>query len=350
MPAGSNSGQRSKAAASIRAPFLVAVAAAVVAIVCPPPSAEGQAPVAKDVMLGGNHWRLETDRGVVHVWCPPGFSSRTAGIVVYVHGLYTDTDGAWTDHKLARQFAASRRNALFIVPEAPASAVEQPFWPSLDDLVDEALATTGLRRPNGALVVMGHSGAYRQIVLWLEHEQLDDIILLDALYGNEDDFRRWLERTEDGSCSADVLDTNANANANANANLSSTPNQHQVKQHRQHQQRHRPQHDRDPDHCNPGHDRHRRRLTLVTKSTKRWSTPFVRRLRYARQVDRVPRRLSDLGRSQRNARLLELKSQYGHMEIVTEGMVIPVVLERAPLRSLRTRAGKPPRRPRHPHR
>jgi len=39
--------------------------------------------------------------------------------VIYVHGYYTDADGAWSEHDLARQFKASHQNAMFIVPDAP---------------------------------------------------------------------------------------------------------------------------------------------------------------------------------------------------------------------------------------
>ena len=57
--------------------------------------------------------------GAIHVWVPPGYDRATAGTVVYVHGYHTDSDGAWKDHDLARQFKASGQNAIFIVPDAP---------------------------------------------------------------------------------------------------------------------------------------------------------------------------------------------------------------------------------------
>src|SRR6266571_4841674 len=73
---------------------------------------------------GGEHWRIQTDHGPVHVFRPQGYDARAAGTLVYVHGLYADVDTAWRDHRLAEQFVASNRQALFIVPEAPTDGGE----------------------------------------------------------------------------------------------------------------------------------------------------------------------------------------------------------------------------------
>ena len=93
----------------------------------PPPETSGHqllatAPAdaeAPPSLAGGEHVRIATKRGPVHVWRPAGYDPLTAGIVLYVHGYYTTSDKAWAEHRLAEQFAASGRNALFIVPRAP---------------------------------------------------------------------------------------------------------------------------------------------------------------------------------------------------------------------------------------
>ncbi|MEJ7596954.1 MAG: hypothetical protein WKG01_03505, partial [Kofleriaceae bacterium] len=77
----------------------------------------------EDTVLGGRHWRIKTAQGAVHVWVPPGYDRATAGTVVYVHGYWTDADGAWKEHELARQFKMSRQTAIFIVPVGVATAV-----------------------------------------------------------------------------------------------------------------------------------------------------------------------------------------------------------------------------------
>ena len=79
---------------------------------------------------------------------PPGYDRATAGTVVYVHGYYTDADGAWREYNLARQFRASHQNALFIVPEAPAGNDDPVNWPALKDLRRASRARTS-RCPTG---------------------------------------------------------------------------------------------------------------------------------------------------------------------------------------------------------
>ena len=235
-------------------------------------SAAGQrAGVATDIEANGTHDRVQTEHGPVHLFRPAGYDRRTAGVIVYVHGLYTRVDEAWREQQLATQFAASGANALFIVPEAPEAADEPPAWTDLESLIATALARAHLRRPPGPLVAAGHSGAYRTLVGWLADPALRSLILIDALYGNEDEFRAWL--------------------------------------------------DADP----------ANKMTLVVKGTTRRADPFVRSYRRAITLPRIPDSFDELSRAERTAKLLCLRSQYGHMELITEGKTLPVVLRRTAL-------------------
>jgi len=224
---------------------------------------------------GGTHIRVETEHGPVHVFVPARYRGASAAIVVYVHGLYVNVDSAWRAHHLARQFAASGRNALFIAPEAPVAANEEPSWNDAGALIAAALSGARLPRPGGPLIVAGHSGAYRTIVTWLGEPSLQHVILIDALYGYEDDFHRWLEGGQEG--------------------------------------------------------RQDRKMTLVVKGTARWADPFVAGFPSSWVVTeaRIPRRFSQLSAAARTARLLCLRSQYGHMELASEGRVLPLLLRRA---------------------
>lgn len=236
------------------------------------------APTPKEALNGGDHWKLTTDNGVVHVWRPKGYDARTAGIVVYVHGYYTDADTAWSKHRLVDQFDASGKNALFIVGEAPTSSDEEVTWPSLGDLLRAVSLGTGTPLPRGAIAVVAHSGAYRTLVGWLDYPPLRHIILLDALYGNEEDYLAWLEESR-------------------------------------------------------GHGG--RRLTIVANDTVRFADPFVHRLTYAQASVKLPDTLEELPAIQRDARVLYLRSQIGHMDIVTSGKVVPLVLQRLAMKSLK---------------
>ena len=226
-------------------------------------------PYVEDQVAGGDHWRFETKHGPVHVWRPPGYLHESAGIVVYVHGFYTDVDEAWNDHHLAEQFLASQQNALFIVPEAPTGKHDTPTWPSLGALIRAVRKQATVKRPWGHIVVAGHSGAYRSIVRWLDYRHVDHIILIDALYGQEERFRYWLRRAK-------------------------------------------------------GHNANK--MLVVAADTLRWAEPFVRKSRHSRTLDMIPEKFEDLDKTALRAKLLYLRSQYGHMDLVTNGTVLPVLL------------------------
>lgn len=234
-----------------------------------------------DEVAGGWHWRIQTDHGPVHVWRPARYDSRSAGTVVYVHGLFNTVDEAFRQHKLAEQFAESRQNALYILPEAPTAGADPPNWNSLAELFSTVWEKTHLTPPRGPLVLVGHSAAYRTIVQWLTHPAIAEIILLDALYGDEDEYANWL-------------------------------NGH------------------------PG------RMALVARGTTKWTEPFIKRFKRVAVRNAIPESYAAFTKRERGAKLLYLRSQYGHMEIVTEGRTIPVLLRRTALRHF---AERPPKIP-----
>src|SRR5262249_38708224 len=151
--------------------------------------------------------------------------------IVYVHGYYVDVDTAWTKYRLPDQFEASGKNALFIAAEAPSSSDDEVVWPALGDLLRAVPALGGPGLPYGPLAGVGHSGASRTGLGWLDYPPLRHIILLDALYGNEEDYIEWLEELR-------------------------------------------------------GHGG--RRLTLVASDTTRFAEPFVKKLAYAQSATKMP--------------------------------------------------------------
>lgn len=230
----------------------------------------------EDQVAGGRHWRIKTAQGAVHVWVPPGYDRATAGTVIYVHGYWTDADGAWRDHQLARQFKASRQNAMFVVPDAPSNNGERVQWPALTDL-RKAVTRANIRLPDGPLVVMGHSGAFRTIMQWVDHRAVDKIILLDAMYAGEAAFDQF-------------IDSGKRADAH--------------------------------------------RLIVVASSTAAESKSFAKRYKFAVTRDKLPDSANGFTRRERGAKLLYLRSQYPHMAIVTSKKVIPMLLRVTSLKSL----------------
>ncbi len=230
---------------------------------------------------GGTSWRIGTSRGTVWAWRPAGYRPRDAGICLYLHGYFTTVDQAVADHRLAEQFAASGRNALFIAVEAPAWNGEEGVWPDLADLLEETFRRSGLKPPPGPVVVMGHSGAFRPILSWLSHPRLEEILLLDGLYRGEAQLRGWLL-------------------GSGNGNRASRP----------------------------------RRLVLVSDETFPAAEALAASVPGAVSLAEVPGPDPGLDGPARAARLVHLKSQHTHMAIVESGEVMPVLLRASRLAPL----------------
>jgi hypothetical protein len=256
---------------------VVLLAAAVLAGATATASAKVERPAkTEETEAGGTHWRIESDNGPVHVWIPAGYDRETAGTVVYVHGYWTDVDEAWDDHDLAKQFAKSKQNAIFIAPEAPSSNDEDVHWASLAALRKQ-VTRANIRLPDGPTIVIGHSGAFRTIANWTDHKLVQQVILLDAMYGGQDSFD-------------DFIDSGKRA-----------------KNHK---------------------------LILIGSDTAAKSKAFVKKYPYAVVRDEIPTDYADFTGREKKAKLLYLRSQYGHGDIAAGGKVVPMALRLTPLAHL----------------
>ncbi len=218
----------------------------------------------------GQHWRLETTRGAVHVWVPHTYDPETAITVVYVHGYWTNVDGAWTTHRLPEQFALSGINAMFIACDAPSDKYQPVGWPSLHGLLASVVADIGVPMPKGRVVAIAHSGGFRTLEQWLPNQRLDTIVLLDAAYGDTWGYRNWL---------------------------------YSDKQHR---------------------------LIDIGDDTLKEADALHKMMPGTLVVDGFP--ADELTDEERTARILYIRSQLGHMPLVTGGRAIPTLLRalRAP--------------------
>ena len=237
---------------------------------------EGRLEKKEDIVAGGTHWRIKTRAGAVHVWVPANYDRATAGTVVYVHGYWTDADGAWREHRLARQFRASRQNAMFIVPDAPSANEDSVKWPALKDL-RKAIARANIRIPDGPTIVIGHSGAFRTIMQWVDHRAVEQIILLDAMYAGESAFNEFIK-------------TGKRA------------------------------------------DQHK--LIVVAAGTAQSSESFAKKYKFAVAREKMPSSYDGFTKRERRAKLLYVRSQFEHNAIVTSGKVIPLLLRLTALKAL----------------
>ena len=216
----------------------------------------------------GKHVRFGTSEdGPVHVWRPRTYRRDTAVTVIYLHGYFTSVDQAIREHRLTAQFRDSGRNALFIVPEARSWRTDPVFWPDLEKLLVAVEKRLRIARPQGPIILLGHSGAYRTIAGWLAHEKVSQVLLVDGLYGNEIDFIKWL----DGPAP--------------------------------------------------------RQLVLVGFDTQQRGEWLLKRRAMSVQIDTLPWLYDELPPAIRRAQLVSLQSErFDHMQLITDGRLLPWLL------------------------
>ncbi len=152
----------------------------------PPPSAIAAAVAA------GRHVRIEGPHGAIHVWIPPGFHSDVGATIIYLHGYYDDSDSSYIGHRLPEQFAMSALDAMFIVAETPVAQKTPINYPSLGELLQLVEDKTGTPRGMAYTAVVGHSGAFRTIDAWLDEPLVDELVMIDSMYGNEEQIEAWM--------------------------------------------------------------------------------------------------------------------------------------------------------------
>lgn len=248
----------------------------------PPHSRRVRWKVKRDIVAGGRHWRLSSQRGVIHVYRPPGYRHHRAGLVLYVHGYHVSVDRTWRGHRLAEQFRSSQQNALFIAVGGPTGPTERVKFGSLREVLRLVARKGRIRMPRQPHVVaMAHSSGIRTLSRWLTFRNLSHVILLDAFFSSRDKFFAWLAT-------------------------------HRLRQWH--------------------------RLTLVGgKSTSNCLT-LLARFKGVKGVVRrknIPTSYEGFTGKERWARLLFMRPQYGHSALVYNRKVIPVLLRRTRLRARR---------------
>jgi hypothetical protein len=242
----------------------------------------GDAPVAPspdahvltEAARAGRHVRIDGPRGAIHVWIPHSYRAETGATILYVHGYYDDADTAYAGHRLAEQFALSALNAMFIVPEAPQMTKVAVNYPNLSEVLRLVEDKTGLSRGMALTAVVGHSGAHRTIQSWLDEPLLDQVVLIDGMYGTEDAMAAWLRASK------------------------------------------------------------RHRLITIGEDTLTWNENLLREFPDAVVITPVPPTFDTWPSEAKTAQLVYVRAQYFHMPLVTEGIVVPAVLRMLPVELL----------------
>ncbi|MFO0728196.1 MAG: hypothetical protein U1E65_30725 [Myxococcota bacterium] len=233
--------------------------------------------VESSEVAGGKHQRLVTSHGAAHTWRPKRYDARTAGLVLYVHGYWANVDQAWGDHQLAEQFKASERNALYVVVDSCADDSEDVYWKDLPGLMTELHEVGHLSVPEGPVIAVAHSGGFRTVAQWLGEERLDEVILLDGLYGQVDRFQSWVR--------------------------------------------------------DQGEER-KKKLILISQETFDRADYLAKRTKASVRRDSLPLTIDEFAKPDRAAELLSYKAELDHMEIVTGGRVLPLAIQMTPLKKV----------------
>jgi hypothetical protein len=163
---------------------------------------------------------------------------------------------------------------VFIVPEAPVAQKVPINYPDLGELLRLVQDGTGVTRGAALTVAIGHSGAFRTLQVWLDEPLLDQLVMIDAMYGDEDAIVGWMR-------------------------------------------------------ASPRH-----RLIFVGEDTLLGTESAADKLPETLTLDRFPPTYDTWPAAARTARSLYVRAQFLHMPLVTEGIVLPSLLRLLPVERL----------------
>lgn len=163
---------------------------------------------------GGVYWEDQTynDRHVL-VAAPEGFDARSPGaLIVFFHGNQATLARDVVDRQQApRQLAQSGLNGVLVAPQMAVDALDSSagrFWEpgALASFLDEADTRLATLMPGVShsafrrmpVIIVAYSGGYLPAAFALAQggasERVRGVVLLDALYGEEDKFADWIAR------------------------------------------------------------------------------------------------------------------------------------------------------------
>lgn len=162
----------------------------------------------------GKHYDAAThysDSSIL-IYIPTHFSpQKITNLIFWFHGWGNNIDSALKQYDVLEQLEASGRNAVFVFPEGPKNApdsyggkLEQPavFQALVKEVEDKLkenmiIATKKIFHIGRySITLAGHSGAYRVISRILNQSPVQEVILFDAMYGDNEQYLQWLSVPE----------------------------------------------------------------------------------------------------------------------------------------------------------
>ena len=163
---------------------------------------------------GGVYWEDATynDRHVLLAASPDFYAHSPGDLVIFFHGNQATLARDVVDRQQApRQLAQSGLNGVLVAPQLAVDAMDSSagrFWKpgALAEFLDEAAVKLAALYPGASraafnrmpVIIVAYSGGYLPAAFALAQggasERVRGVVLLDALYGEEDKFVDWIER------------------------------------------------------------------------------------------------------------------------------------------------------------
>jgi hypothetical protein len=138
---------------------------------------------------------------------PPQFKpGKNIDVIFWFHGWRNCIDSAASYFELIKQFYASQRNAILVLPESAKNAPdsyggklekEAVFKNLLNDVLNKLKSEKiiGKKAKAGNVVLAGHSGAFRVMAHILQNGgvEVKQVILFDGLYSQTDKYTAWIQ-------------------------------------------------------------------------------------------------------------------------------------------------------------
>jgi len=133
-------------------------------------------------------------------------AKKKVDLIFWFHGWHNNVDNTASYYQLTRQFIASNRNAVLVLPEAAKNAADSYGGKLEKPGVFKALVAdvlTGLKTQRvisddctaGHILLGGHSGGGRVIGHIVKNGQMEinEVMLFDAMYSETETFMDWIK-------------------------------------------------------------------------------------------------------------------------------------------------------------
>ena len=136
-------------------------------------------------------------------------ANKQVDLVFWFHGWRNTIDSAANYFELVKQFIASGRNAVLVIPETAKNSPDSYggklekkdiFKNLVGDVIDKLKKEKliGKKADAGNIVLAGHSGAFRVMAHILQNGVMEvkQVLLFDGLYSQVDKYTAWIQAND----------------------------------------------------------------------------------------------------------------------------------------------------------